>query len=163
MIDFGAGKPGMGRVAWRQADAMALPFVDASFDVVVCQFGVMFFPDRVRAFAETRRVLRPGGRYIFNVWDRLEHNWWVRIAEEAVKRLFPGAQIGFLGRVPFGYHDPERIRGDLRAAGFQACQIEAVAGTFRATPRDLAVGICQGSPLRAEIEGCGSRWIGSGD
>lgn len=160
MIDYGARKPGMGRVAWRQADAMALPFADACFNAVVCQFGVMFFPDRVRAYAEARRVLRPGGRSIFNVWDSLEHNQWVRIAEKTVARLFPGAPTGFLGRVPFAYHDPNRIRNDLRAAGFQTCKIEPVAATFRATARDLAIGVCQGTPLRAEIEAADPNALG---
>src|SRR6266851_4775897 len=72
MLDYAAAQPGLQRVKWQQADALALPFPDASFDAVVCQFGVMFFPDRTKAYREARRVLRPGGHLVFNVWDRIE-------------------------------------------------------------------------------------------
>ena len=72
MLDYAAARQGAdGRIEWRQADALALPFDDASFDVVCCQFGAMFFPDRVAGYADARRVLRPGGRFVFNVWDRI--------------------------------------------------------------------------------------------
>ena len=91
MLDFAAAKPGLERVAWQHADAMNLPFADAMFDVVVCQFGVMFFPDRPRAHAEARRVLKPDGRYMFNVWDSLMHNPVAGIVQSAVADLYPAA------------------------------------------------------------------------
>ena len=152
MLDFAASKPNLGRVIWAQADALALPFANDSFDVVICQFGIMFFPDRRRAHAEARRVLKRGGRYIFNTWDSLQRNPDAEVVERAVAALYPPGSIGFLSRTPYGYHDPDRIRSDLVAAGFEAVKIEAVASNFRATARDVAVGICQGTPLRAEIE-----------
>ena len=74
MLDFARLQPSGGRVAWRQADAQALPFSDGTFDAVVCQFGVMFFPDKQRAYREVFRLLKPGGRFLFSVWDRLETN-----------------------------------------------------------------------------------------
>lgn len=152
MLDFAAAKPDLKRVTFLHADAVTLPFQDESFDIVVCQFGIMFFPDRQRAHAEARRVLRPGGRYVFNTWDGLAHNPGVEIVERAVAALHPPGTIGFLGRIPFGNHDPDVIRSDLAAAGFQDCVIEWVPSTCRTTARDVAVGFCQGTPLRAEIE-----------
>src|SRR5215469_7083543 len=88
MVDFAAAQPGAERVTWRQADAQALPFADGSFDAVLCQFGVMFFPDRTAAYRETRRVLKPGGWFLFNVWDRIEENEFAQIVTEAVAALF---------------------------------------------------------------------------
>jgi SAM-dependent methyltransferase len=153
MLDFAATKPGLDRVIWQQADAMELSFPDASFDAVVCQFGVMFFPDRPHAHAEARRVLKPGGRYIFNVWDSLEHNTVAEIVHRTVADLYPARPPGFVGRTPFGYHDADVITGDLKAAGFETCAIKTVATTWSASsPRDPAIAFCQGSPLRAEIE-----------
>jgi ubiquinone/menaquinone biosynthesis C-methylase UbiE len=85
-------------VEWRQADAMALPFPDATFDAVVCQFGVMFFPDKAKAFAETRRVLRPSGVFLFNVWDRIEENEFVDTVTKALEALFPDDPPSFHAR-----------------------------------------------------------------
>ena len=76
-------------VAWRHADAMKLPFADAEFDTVVCQFGVMFFPDKAKAFAEAGRVLKPGGMYVFNVWDRIEDNEFADTITEALATSSP--------------------------------------------------------------------------
>src|SRR5258706_7272698 len=94
-----AAKVGTKRpVQWRQADAMQLPFADASFDTVACQFGVMFFPDRGAAFAEARRVLRPGGALLFNVWDRIEQNEFAHAVDGAVAAQFPADPPRFLAR-----------------------------------------------------------------
>lgn len=139
-------------VRFQPADAQDLPFPDASFDLVVCQFGVMFFPDRVRAHREARRVLRPGGRLLFNAWDALAANPIAEHLAEAVARLFPADPPGFLGRVPFGYHERDRIVADLRAAGFKRVEIETVTKTSRTSAADAATGLCCGSPLRAEVE-----------
>lgn len=154
MIDH-AARAGTARpVEWRQADAQALPFDDASFDAVVCQFGVMFFPEKWSAFDEVRRVLRPGGRFLFNVWDRIADNEFSAVTEEALVALFPDDPPRFLSRTPFGYHDPAVIARDLAAGGFTAApRFTTVAARSRAdSPRGPAVGICQGSPLRNDIE-----------
>ncbi|MFL5302387.1 MAG: class I SAM-dependent methyltransferase, partial [Anaeromyxobacteraceae bacterium] len=145
----GAARP----VEWHQADAMTLPFGDASFDAVACQFGVMFFPDVRRAFAEARRVLRPGGALLFSVWDRLEENEFAATITEALARLFPRDPPRFLARTPHGYHDPAIIARDLAAAGFEAVPLfVTVAARSRAASPDVpAVAYCQGTPLRAEI------------
>lgn len=153
MVDFAAAKPGMERVTWRQADAMSLPFPGASFDAVVCQFGVMFFPDKARAHAEAHRVLRPGGRYVFNVWDEITANEASHLIEETLATLYPARPPRFFSRTPMGYHDPVKIRADLRAGGFDDCTIEVASAEWRArSATDAAIGITQGTPLRAEIE-----------
>ena len=140
------------RVTFAPADAQSLAFADSDFDLVVCQFGAMFFPDRIAAYREARRVLKPGGALLFNVWDRLDANPASQAVAEAVAGLFPDDPPSFLSRVPFGYHDKARIEADLRAAGFAAVESETVAKRSRGSARDIAPGLCQGSPLRAEIE-----------
>ena len=153
MLDFAATKPGLDRITWRQADAVALPFPDASFDAVVCQFGVMFFLDRQHAHAEAHRVLKPGGRYIFNVWDKLADNPVFEIVHRAVANLYPARPPGFIARTPCGYNDETVIRSDLQQGGFESCTITTVATTWSpSSARDPAIAFCQGSPLRAEIE-----------
>ena len=139
-------------VAFRQADAQELPFADGSFDLVVAQFGAMFFPDRIAAYREARRVLKRGALFLFNVWDGLEANPASAAAAAAVAELFPDDPPGFLARVPFGYSDPLRIEKDLHAAGFDEVVIETVAKRSRADPQEAATGLCMGTPLRAEIE-----------
>ena len=152
MLRVAEAKTESPRVAFTPADAQALPFADGGFDLVICQFGAMFFPDRVAAYREARRVLKPGGTFLFNVWDRLDSNPASLAVAEAVAGLFPDDPPGFLTRVPFGYHDLGRIEADLRAAGFAAVEAETVAKRSRGAARDVAPGLCQGSPLRAEIE-----------
>jgi len=141
-------------VHWQQADAMHLTFPDGNFDVVVCQFGVMFFPDKGHAFAEARRVLRPGGAFVFNAWDRIEDNEFAEVVTSALATVFPADPPRFMARTPHGYHDRATIERDLRAGGFEeAAQIETVAARSRApSPRHPAIAYCQGSPLRSEIE-----------
>ena len=156
MLDVAASRIAAPRVTFRQADAMALPFPDRSFDVVACQFGVMFFPDRVHAYREALRILRPGGQFLFNSWDRIEANPASDVLARAVASLFPGDPPDFLARVPFGYHDKHAIEADLRAAGFSVIEGETVAMRSRGSARETAIGLCQGSPLRAEIEARGS-------
>lgn len=153
MVDYAAAQSQASNVAWRQADALALPFADGAFDVVVCQFGVMFFPDKIKGYREALRVLRPGGRFLFSVWDRIEENEISHVLTEAVAALFPADPPRFLARTPHGYHDVAAIRTQLGQAGFGRVEIETVAKRGRApSPRDPAVGFCQGSPLRSEIE-----------
>ena len=144
---------GKGRVEWKQADALALPFKDQSFDAVACQFGVMFFPDRIKGYKEARRVLRSDGHFFFSVWDRISENDFADTVTEALAAVFPDDPPRFMARTPHGYHDVEQIRADLSAAGFTKVSIDAVdARSKAASPSDAAVAYCQGTPLRNEIE-----------
>jgi SAM-dependent methyltransferase len=150
-------------VEWRQADAMQLPFPDAMFDAVVCQFGVMFFPDKSKAFSEARRVLRPGGVFIFNVWDRIEENEFADTVTTALETLFPEDPPRFLARTPHGYNDRRTIERDLAHGGFIAPpRITLVAARSRAhSPRVPAIAYCQGTPLRNEIEARDASLLGA--
>ena len=141
-------------VEWRQADAMQLPFPDASFDAVVCQFGAMFFPDKGKAFAEARRVLAPGGLLLFNVWDRIEDNEFTHVITFALDSLFPDDPPRFMTRIPHGYFDHAKIRRDLADGGFsREPSVSTVTMRSRAdTARIPAIAFCQGTPLRNEIE-----------
>ena len=141
-------------VEWRQADAMQLPFQDATFDAVVCQFGVMFFPDKPKAFSEARRVLRPGGVFIFNVWDRIEENEFADTVTTALESVFPKDPPRFMARTPHGYHERSHITRDLTNGGFATSpRIDTVAARSRAkSAREPAIAYCQGTPLRNEIE-----------
>jgi len=140
-------------VEWKQADAMQLPFPDASFDAIVCQFGVMFFPDRAKSFAEARRVLKPGGTYIFNVWDNIADNDFPDTITTALASVFPSDPPRFLARTPHGYADHAQIGKDVMAGGFGKPKIDVVPGRSRAaSARDPAIAYCQGTPLRGEIE-----------
>jgi SAM-dependent methyltransferase len=154
MLDQAAALGTERPVEWRQADAMQLPFADATFDAVVCQFGVMFFPDKARALAEARRVLRPGGVFVFSVWDRLDTNEVANVAATAVAALFPDDPPRFLARTPYAYHERAAIERDVAAGGFDASpEIATVTERSRArTARDAAIAFCQGTPLRSEIE-----------
>jgi ubiquinone/menaquinone biosynthesis C-methylase UbiE len=145
------------RIEWRQADALDLPFESASFDVVCCQFGAMFLPDRVAGYAEARRVLRPGGRFVFNVWDRIEENAFAEDVANAVAAAFTQDPPRFLARIPHGYHDVALIREELSRAGFADIVIETREKVSRApSARDAATAYCQGTPLRNEIEARGA-------
>jgi ubiquinone/menaquinone biosynthesis C-methylase UbiE len=152
MLDVAQARLG-DRPDYREADAQALPFEDESFDLILCQFGVMFFPDRVGAYREARRVLRPGGHFLFNAWGRIEENGASLAIAETVARSFPGDPPNFLQRTPFGYHEIARVEADLRAAGFRDIAAETVTKRSRLpSARDAAFGLCLGSPLRSEIE-----------
>jgi ubiquinone/menaquinone biosynthesis C-methylase UbiE len=141
------------RIAWQQADAMDLPFDDALFDAVVCQFGVMFYPDRIAGYTEAYRVLKPGGSLIFNVWDRIETNEFADIITAAAAEVFPDDPPRFLPRTPHGYYDEDLIREELSVAGFPDVNYESLDAISSApSPRHPAVAYCQGTPLRNEIE-----------
>jgi ubiquinone/menaquinone biosynthesis C-methylase UbiE len=153
MLDYASAKPPLrGRVTWQQADALALPFEAATFDVVTCQFGAMFFPDKVKGYREALRVLKPRGRFLFNVWGRIADNHFADVVTDALAALFPKDPPLFMARTPHGYHDVARIREDLSAGGFENISIETVDHTSKAkSARDVAIAYCQGTPLRNEI------------
>jgi ubiquinone/menaquinone biosynthesis C-methylase UbiE len=154
MLDYAAARqPADNRITWRKADALALPFEDAAFDLVCCQFGVMFFPDRQTGYREARRVLKPGGHFLFNVWDRIAENVFANDVTNALAEVFPDDPPRFLARTPHGYHDPALIRSELEKAGFSGIVIETRAEqSCASSPRHAAVAYCQGTPLRNEIE-----------
>jgi len=141
------------RITWRQADAMALPFDDGTFDVVVCQFGVMFYPDRTAGYSEAHRVLKPGGALVFNVWDRIETNEFADVVTAAAATVFPDNPPQFLPRTPHGYYDESLIRKELGKAGFADVSYDSLDAVSSApSPRHPAIAYCQGTPLRNEIE-----------
>jgi ubiquinone/menaquinone biosynthesis C-methylase UbiE len=153
MLDHASARLHDGRIAWRQADALALPFADQAFDVVACQFGVMFFPDKIKGYKEARRVSKPGGRFLFNVWDRISENVFAQVVTEALAGLFPRDPPSFMARTPHGYHDVGKVHEELTAAGFASIAVETFDGKSRAaSARDVAIAYCQGTPLRNEIE-----------
>jgi ubiquinone/menaquinone biosynthesis C-methylase UbiE len=149
-------------VEWRQADAMQLPFGDGMFDIVVCQFGAMFFPEKPAAFSEVRRVLRPGGTFLFNVWDRIEENEFADVVTTSLQTLFPEDPPRFMRRTPHGYFDTGAIRSDLAGAGFRrTADIATLAARSRAdSPRVPAIAYCQGTPLQNEIIARGPSRLG---
>jgi len=157
MLDYAAARQGPdSRLTWKQADALELPFGDRAFDTVCCQFGVMFYPDRVAGYVEARRVLKPGGRFLFNVWDRIEENDFAFVVTEALAVVFPDDPPRFLARTPHGYHEVALIREELARAGFADIAIETIDDVSRApSARHPAMAYCQGTPLRNEIEARG--------
>lgn len=141
------------RISWQPADGQALPFGDGAFDVVACQFGVMFFPDRVQGYREALRVLKPGGRYFLTVWDRITENEFVNVIEAALAARFPADPPRFMSRTPHGHFDVERIRRELTEAGFRDITIETVPATSHGrSAQEVAFAYCQGTPLRPELE-----------
>jgi len=141
-------------VEWHQADAMQLPFQNETFDAVVCQFGVMFFPDKPKAFSEARRVLKKGGVFIFNVWDRIEENEFADTVTMALESIFPDDPPRFLVRTPYGYYEHSTIERDLANGEFtKSPEITTLAERSRAESSQIpAIAYCQGTPLRNEIE-----------
>jgi SAM-dependent methyltransferase len=154
MIDHASAIGTPRPVEWRQADAAALPFEDATFDAVVCQFGAMFFPDKPAAFAQARRVLKRGGRFLFSVWDRLEENEFADVVTAALERVFPRDPPRFMARTPHGYHDKDIITRDLAKGGIaRRPDIVTLPARSRAASHEIpAIAYCQGTPLRNEIE-----------
>ncbi|MGZ5798079.1 MAG: class I SAM-dependent methyltransferase [Caldimonas sp.] len=154
MLDHAAAIGTSRPVEWRQADAMQLPFADRSFDAVVCQFGVMFFPDKAHAISEARRVLVPGGLFLFNVWDRIEENELADTVTTALRSVFPDDPPLFMARIPHGYHDLATIARDLERGGFTGTpRTSTLAARSRAaSASDAATAYCLGTPLRNEIE-----------
>jgi SAM-dependent methyltransferase len=157
MLDYASTRLSSKRVTWRQADAQSLPFADGMFDAVVCQFGTMFFPDKPRAFSEAFRVLKPGGRFLLSVWDRIETNEFADVVVRAVATLFPQDPPMFLSRTPHGHYDTTALEAQLRTAGFRATAVETLTRQSKSpSALSVAVGYCQGTPMQAEIEAHGT-------
>jgi ubiquinone/menaquinone biosynthesis C-methylase UbiE len=148
-----AQRKSLPRVTWKHADAEHLPFDDAAFDAVVCQFGYMFVPDKHAAYREARRVLGPAGRLVVSVWGALDRNELTEVVAESVARSFPHDPPRFFERTPFGYHDGAALRSELERAGFENVEVESVEKVTQApSPELVARGLCLGTPLRNEIE-----------
>jgi ubiquinone/menaquinone biosynthesis C-methylase UbiE len=155
MLEQAARRVNAANVRFQQADALDLPFPDHSFDLVVCQFGVMFFPDKVKGNAESWRVLRDGGKYLLVIWDKVDRNLVTKISGAAVADLFPGDDDpgAFYERIPFRYHERDVIEADLRAAGFKDIRVETVELRSQAkSAQDAAIALTQGTPIRTQIE-----------
>jgi ubiquinone/menaquinone biosynthesis C-methylase UbiE len=143
-----AGRPGL---EWRRADATRLPFDDGSFDAVVCQFGLMFFPDKLAGMQEAFRVLRPEGRYLVSVWDRLERNPVARITHETMAEFFPTDPPQFYA-IPYSLHDVATMRGWLEAAGFVDIRSERVEKSGKSpSAAEAAIGLLEGNPIYQAI------------
>jgi len=140
---------GLERIQWQEADALSLPFAGQQFDYVVCQFGVMFFPDKITAFREALRVLKPGGRFLFSVWGSREGSVW-DVAVTVVGQ--------YLSRDPESlvsppYNDVAKVQADLAAAGFASITAEDVIQSTRSgSPREAAISQCHGGLVRAAID-----------
>jgi ubiquinone/menaquinone biosynthesis C-methylase UbiE len=148
MLDFARRKlGGAGGIDWQPADACVLPFPDGSFDVLVCQFGLMFVPEKETALREARRVLAPGGTFLFSVWDSLEKNTFAKKANETIAGFFPDNPPTFY-QVPFSLHRTDTVQEMLAAAGFSDVRVEALAfGGESPSSRDLARGLVEGNPV----------------
>ena len=154
MVEFGSAQ--VPRAAWRQADALRLPFDDQQFDLIACQFGVMFFPDRPAALREMRRVLAPEGRLLFSTWGAVETHGFAAALVAALGRVFPDDPPAFLVAVPHAYCDLDQVAADLAAGGLERVSATTVTLEGRAaSAADVAAGFCTGTPLRAAIEARG--------
>ncbi|HKB07582.1 MAG TPA: methyltransferase domain-containing protein [Candidatus Polarisedimenticolia bacterium] len=148
MIQHARGKmPDAKGIEWKQADACALPFEDASFDAVVCQFGLMFVPDKPAAMKEARRVLAPGGTCLLSTWDSLERNQFAKIAHETINSFFKSDPPTFY-QVPFSLDRKDELISLATNAGFKEIRVEPVSfeGTS-VSARSLATGLVEGNPV----------------
>ncbi|PCI87290.1 MAG: SAM-dependent methyltransferase [Hyphomicrobiales bacterium] len=157
MLDYAKQKqPKNPNISWQQADVMALPFEDNAFDAVVCQFGFMFFPDKIAAMKEVKRVLKPNGELIFNVWDCIENNVFADLVTQAASQIHPENPPLFLERTPHGFYDNDAMRKTLQDAGFKSIIIQdKVAMSTAPSALHAAKAYCHGTPLRNELEALG--------
>lgn len=152
MLDFAQmNRPELLGVNFQVANALDLPFVDNHFDAVACQFGIMFFPDKPAGLKEMSRVLKPGGRMTFNVWDSMKHNPIIALAHETISSFFTVEPPSFL-TVPFGYHDRDILMDLMKNAGYDDIDIAVVSETVEGSdPHMVAQGLVAGNPGINEI------------
>ncbi|HEX8766895.1 MAG TPA: class I SAM-dependent methyltransferase [Jatrophihabitans sp.] len=155
MVDWAAER--LAGPRWLQADAQHLDLPDGCFDLVACQFGVMFFPDKPAAFAEAARVLAPGDTLLFSVWDAVETSDFPAAMMHSIAAVLPGHPPDFIVRVPHGYCDPDQLTADLRAGGLEPRGIDRIVLRGRSdSARMIARGFCLGTPLRFALQDRGS-------
>lgn len=148
MIDIAKTKVQNEKIEWKVVNAQDLPFADAQFDHIICQFGVMFFPDKEKSFREALRVLRPGGKYIFNTWETVEKNPRIETIWQTVLEVFPNDPPEFLRKGPYAFNDQQEIENLLLNAGFKNIRIDTVAKTSKYnSPDDLINGFTEGTTL----------------
>jgi len=149
---FGADE----NITFEVIDGMAISKDDATFDLLLAQFGVMFMPDKVDHYREALRVLKSGGTYLFNTWDSWDGNPWAGVGHNTVETFFPGEAPGFY-KVPFHYHDPKQIKADLESAGFADITIERLEKDGRVTSFEtFSHAVVFGNPLADEIRALGT-------
>ena len=154
MLDVAKRRVSSQNVRFIPADAQELSFGNGCFDLVVCQFGAMFFPDKVRAHSEALRVLDDRGHYLLATWNAIERNPLSAIAQRVLIDHFPENPPMFMSEGPFGYHDTARIESDLHEAGFDTVEIETVELSSRSSSsREAAAALCYGTPMGTEIDG----------
>lgn len=151
MISFGKNKLKVQNVEWMTADAQDLPFANESFDLVVCQFGWMFMPDKPKAFSEAYRVLKKNGHVLFNTWDRIEHNLPAHLSRQVVNVFFEGNPPVFYN-TPFSMYDTEELKFLLENAGFKNIKIDHVMKKSTSSrANEVAIGFIEGNPIYLEI------------
>lgn len=141
------------KIKWQEVDAQCLPFEDEDFDHVICQFGVMFFPEKQQSFTEVYRVLQKGGKYLFNVWDEMLYNPRSSIVKKVLDDMFGDEAPDFMKKGPYSFFDKGEIRNMLYSAGFQNVKIDTVKKTaVYASPDDVIIGFVEGSPLSSFMQ-----------
>jgi ubiquinone/menaquinone biosynthesis C-methylase UbiE len=150
MIEVAKQRVDNEKIEWLVADAQELPFDADSFDHIICQYGVMFFPDKLKAFKEAYRVLQQGGRYFFNTWDDMKFNPRTTILRKIMEEMFADEAPEFLQKGPYSFFDREEIRRLMEEAGFTEITIEVVQKqSSYNTEDDFIKGFIDGSPLSA--------------
>lgn len=151
MISYATKRTKLSNVQWQTADAQELPFADESFDLVICQFGFMFMPDKPKAFSEAYRVLKPNGHLLFNTWDKIDNVPPAKISREVVNAFFEGNAPVFYN-TPFSMYDEMELKALMDNAGFRNSTVEKVIKSSQSkTARDAAIGFIEGNPVYMEI------------
>ena len=151
MIQIASAQLSNENISWETADAQELQFANASFDLVVCQFGLMFMPDREKVLSEVYRVLAPGGKFIFNTWDKIENNGAIYVGNQIICSYFPENPPTFY-RIPFLLHQPDLLETNLLATGFKNIKVSAVEKEgVSPSAKAAAIGIVEGNPIYNHI------------
>lgn len=138
-------------IKWRPADMQELPFAADSFDLALCQYGLMFVPDKAKAIREVARVLKKGSVFHFNTWDKIENNGIPRISRQIVTEFFNGTPPNFYF-VPFSMFDPEAIKKLMLENGFSKVEISLIKKEgISNTALEAATGMIEGNPVAKEI------------